>query len=507
MVLDVLLQARDRGLFNAVTDCGAGGFSSAVGEMGEEVGAEVWLEKAPLKYEGLNYTEIWISEAQERMVLSVPPESWDELKDLCESEGVEAAILGRFAPTGRLQLTYHGQVVGDISMSFLHDGRPPVVRDAIYSPSPVEPLEIPELSAAENRESLLAVMGSLNVASKEWVIRQYDHEVQGGSVVKPLVGPQCDGPGDAAVIRPLLESKRGLVISCGMNPHYGDFDTYHMAASAIDEAMRNAVAVGADPTKIAILDNFCWGYTDRAETLGSLVRAAIACQDMAITLGTPFVSGKDSLNNEFSFDNSDGQRETISIPPSLLISAMGQIDDVSKSITMDAKAADNIVFLVGATNNELGGSHLSLVRELKGGDVPQVNSLMAKQTFLQIHQAIQSRLIRSCHDLSEGGLAVAAAEMAMAGGLGMKIDITQAATELNTTQLLFSESNTRFLVETTPANADEFQQLLQSADVPVCRLGTIEGNDELVVTRNEDVVMQVNLEDAKAAWKKPLDWS
>jgi phosphoribosylformylglycinamidine synthase len=165
------------------------------------------------------------------------------------------------------------------------------------------------------------------------------------------------------------------------------------------------------------------------------------------------------------------------------------------------------VFIVGSTKNELGGSHLSLVRELKGGDVPQVNSLMAKQTFLQIHQAIQSRLIRSCHDLSEGGLAVAAAEMAMAGGLGMKIDISEAATELNTTQLLFSESNTRFLVETTPANADEFQQLLQSADVPVCRLGTIENTNDLVVSRNADVVMQVNLEDAKAAWKKPLDWS
>ena len=507
MVLDVLLQARDRGLFNAVTDCGAGGFSSAVGEMGEEVGAEVWLEKAPLKYEGLNYTEIWISEAQERMVLSVPPDSWDELKDLCESEGVEAAILGRFAPTGRLQLTYHGQVVGDISMSFLHDGRPPVVRDAIYSPSPVEPLEIPELSADENRKSLLAVMGSLNVASKEWVIRQYDHEVQGGSVVKPMVGPQCDGPGDAAVIRPLLESQRGLVISCGMNPHYGDFDTYHMAASAIDEAMRNAVAVGADPSKIAILDNFCWGYTDRAETLGSLVRAAIACQDMAVTLGTPFVSGKDSLNNEFSFDNADGHRETISIPPSLLISAMGQIDDVSKSVTMDAKSAENIVFLVGSTKNELGGSHLSLVRDLTGGDVPQVNSVLAKQTFLQIHQAIQNRWIRSCHDLSEGGLAVAAAEMAMAGGLGMKLDVSQAATDLNSTQVLFSESNTRFLIETTPANADEFQRLLQSADVPVCRLGTISPDNELVVTRNGDVTLQVDLAEAKAAWKKPLDWS
>ncbi len=507
MVLDVLLQARDRGLFNAVTDCGAGGFSSAVGEMGEEVGAEVWLEKAPLKYEGLNYTEIWISEAQERMVLSVPPDSWDELNELCESEGVEAAILGRFAPTGRLQLTYHGQVVGDISMSFLHDGRPPVIRDAIYSPAPVEPLEIPQLSADENREALLAVMSSLNVASKEWVIRQYDHEVQGGSVVKPLVGPQCDGPGDAAVIRPRLESKRGLVISCGMNPHYGDFDTYHMAASAIDEAMRNAVAVGADPAKIAILDNFCWGYTDRAETLGSLVRAAIACQDMAITLGTPFVSGKDSLNNEFSFDNADGQRETISIPPSLLISAMGQIDDVTKSVTMDAKETGNVVFLAGITKNELGGSHLALVRDLDGGHVPQVDSELAKQTFATIHEAIQNGWIRSCHDLSEGGLAVAAAEMAMAGNLGMNLDLSQAADDLNSTQILFSESNTRFLIETTPENADEFHRLLQSANVPVGRLGTIDSSGELVVTCEGTVVLQVDLDEAKAAWKSPLDWS
>ena len=507
MVLDVLLQARDRGLFNAVTDCGAGGFSSAVGEMGEEVGAEVWLEKAPLKYEGLNYTEIWISEAQERMVLSVPPDSWDELNELCESEGVEAAILGRFAPTGRLQLTYHGQVVGDISMSFLHDGRPPVIRDAIYSPAPVEPLEIPQLSADENREALLAVMSSLNVASKEWVIRQYDHEVQGGSVVKPLVGPQCDGPGDAAVIRPRLESKRGLVISCGMNPHYGDFDTYHMAASAIDEAMRNAVAVGADPAKIAILDNFCWGYTDRAETLGSLVRAAIACQDMAITLGTPFVSGKDSLNNEFSFDNADGQRETISIPPSLLISAMGQIDDVTKSVTMDAKETGNVVFLAGITKNELGGSHLALVRDLDGGHVPQVDSELAKQTFATIHEAIQNGWIRSCHDLSEGGLAVAAAEMAMAGNLGMNLDLSQAANDLNSTQILFSESNTRFLIETTPENADEFHRLLQSANVPVGRLGTIDSSGELVVTCEGTVVLQVDLDEAKAAWKSPLDWS
>ncbi len=507
MVLDVLLQARDRGLYNAVTDCGAGGFSSAVGEMGEEVGAEVWLEKAPLKYEGLTYTEIWISEAQERMVLAVPQDSWDELNELCASEGVEAAIIGRFVPTGRLQLTYHGQTVGDLSMQFLHGGRPPVVRDAVYHPPQTQPIELPEMSSAEHAAALLEVMGSLNVASKHWVIRQYDHEVQGNSVIKPLVGPECDGPGDAAVIRPRMESRRGLVISCGMNPHYGDFDTYHMAASAIDEAVRNAVAVGADPSRIAILDNFCWGYTDRSETLGSLVRAAIACQDVAVALGTPFVSGKDSLNNEFSYTDSQGNRQTIAIPASLLISAMGQIEDVALSVTMDAKEAGNVVFLVGTTKSELGGSHLSLVKRWSGGQVPTVDADLAKRTFDGVHRAIRSALVRSCHDLSEGGLAVAAVEMAMAGRLGMKIDLQQVCgAELSPTKALFSESNTRFLVEVTPEKSDEFLTCLQQGQVPVVRLGTIETGDRLVASHGSDIVLDVAVSEAKAAWQKPLDW-
>ena len=506
MVLDVLLQARDRGLYNAVTDCGAGGFSSAVGEMGEEVGAEVWLDKAPLKYDGLTYTEIWISEAQERMVLAVPQESWDELRELCESEGVEAAVLGRFAPTGRLQLTFHGHVVGDVSMQFLHDGRPPVIRDAIYEPAPITDIQLPSMTSDDHRSVLLDILGSLNVASKEWVIRQYDHEVQGGSVVKPLVGPQCDGPGDAAVVRPLLNSKRGLVISCGMNPHYGDFDTYHMACSAIDEAMRNAVAVGADPSKIAILDNFCWGYTDRAETLGSLVRSAIACYDMAVTLGTPFISGKDSLNNEFSYQDESGDKQTISIPPSLLISAMGQIEDVAKSVTMDAKESGNVVFQVGETKSELGGSHLSLVRKLSGGQAPTVDSIQAKQTFAKMHAAISGGLVRSCHDLSEGGLAVAAVEMAMAGGLGMKLDIAELAGDLSATEALFSESNTRFLVEVSADKADEFAQEMSSGKILCFRLGTIDSTDNLTITSGDETVLGVKIGDAKAAWQQPLNW-
>ncbi|MCA9265391.1 MAG: phosphoribosylformylglycinamidine synthase subunit PurS, partial [Planctomycetales bacterium] len=353
MVLDVILVARDRQLYHAITDCGAGGFSSAVGEMGEKIGAEVWLDRAPLKYEGLSYTEIWISEAQERMVLAIPPEKLNEFQSLCAAEDVEATVLGEFVPTGRLQLKYHDQVVGDLSMKFLHDGRPPVVREAVYEPQPVEPLtKMPaEINATE---TLKHILGSLNVASKEWVIRQYDHEVQGGSVIKPLVGVANDGPSDAAVVRPRLDSARGIVIACGMNPRYGDFDTYHMAASAIDEAVRNCVAVGADPERIAILDNFCWGATDRPETLGSLVRAALACQEIAIAFGTPFVSGKDSLNNEFSYDDADGQRVTIAIPPSLLISAMGQVGNVSQCVTMDLKSPGNRLYLVGRTWNEMG---------------------------------------------------------------------------------------------------------------------------------------------------------
>ncbi len=507
MVLDVLIQARDRGLYNAVTDCGAGGFSSAVGEMGEELGAEVWLEKAPLKYEGLTYTEIWISEAQERMVLAVPREKWDELRSLCESEGVEAAILGQFAPTGRLQLTYHGKVVGDLSMEFLHDGRPPVIRDAVFEPVEESEIELPSLNQQDCNDALLGILGSWNVASKHWIIRQYDHEVQGGSAVKPLVGAENDGPGDAAVVRPRVDQRRGLVLSCGMNPHYGDFDTYHMATSAIDEAVRNAVAVGADPEKIAVLDNFCWGYTDRAETLGSLVRAAIACQDLAVALGTPFISGKDSLNNEFSFDDASGERQTISIPPSLLISAMGQIEDISSAVTMDAKAPGNVLFQVGETKNELGGSHLSLHLGLSGGHVPRVDPQRAKITFQKIHEVIKAGLVRSCHDLSEGGLAAAASEMAIAGRLGLDIDLEGIdASGLSDLVLLYSESNTRFLVETTAENAEDFEKVMVDAGVPVASIGKVTDSSSISIRYGDKQCVLLDLKQAVEAWQKPLDW-
>lgn len=511
MVLDVVLAARDRGLYNAITDCGAGGFSSAVGEMGEKIGAEVWLDRAPVKYDGLSYTEIWISEAQERMVLAVPPEHWEEFNALCRSEGVEATIIGQFIPTGRLQLKYAGHRVADLTMHFLHDGRPPVIREATYAPPALQPLADSRVVSSDATQSLFKILRSLNVASKHWVIRQYDHEVQGGSVIKPLVGAANDGPSDAAVVRPVLGSRRGIVVACGMNPHYGDFDTYHMAASAIDEAVRNCVAVGADPTRIAILDNFCWGNTDRPETLGSLVRAALACYDLAVALETPFISGKDSLNNEFRVTDREGHQQLIAIPPSLLISALGQVDDVSKCVTMDLKRPGNVLFLLGLTKRELGGSHFSLVHELAGGNVPQVDAAAAKRTFAAVHLAINGGLIRACHDLSEGGLAVAAAEMAFAGGLGatLRLDaVPQTPDErLEPQELLFSESNTRFLCEVPAEHAAQFAAAMSG--VPHARIGQVEANQRFEVFTDEQStrpIIAADLAELKQAWQSPLDW-
>jgi phosphoribosylformylglycinamidine synthase II len=506
MLADVLLEARDRGLYTAITDCGAGGFSSAVGEMGAETGAEVWLDRAPLKYSGLSYTEIWISEAQERMVVAVRPDNWDAFDALCRAEGVEATVLGRFTETGRLVLNYHDRLVADLSMAFLHDGRPPVIREATYAPPAVRPLTVPKKPCFD--DDLTAILGSLNVCSKEWVIRQYDHEVQSGSVIKPLVGMHSDGPSDAAIVRPDLRSLRGVVIACGMNPRYGDLDPYWMAASAIDEAMRNCVAVGADPSRIAILDNFCWGNTERPEVLGSLVRAALACRDVAVAWSTPFISGKDSLNNEFSYVDAAGARQTVAIPPSLLISALGQIDDVSHAVTMDAKEAGNAIYLVGSTQQELGGSHFAQVSHLEGGDVPRVDLTRALKTFTAVHRAIAGGLVRSCHDLSEGGLAVAAAEMAFAGGLGLELELAplRSASGLeDPAALLFSESNTRFLVEVPPAHQTEFEKLF--SDLPLVRLGKVTAAQRLVVADSvHGTLIDAALSDLRHAWKAPLAW-
>ena len=506
MVMDVLLQARDQGLYSAVTDCGAGGFSSAVGEMGEEIGAEVWLDQAPLKYQGLSYTEIWISEAQERMVMAVPPDKLERLKNLCNGEDVEVAVLGKFTSTGLLRLMYEGIEVGCVSMEFLHQGRPPVVRQAIYNPIPETACEIGKLDRAAIEGTLQKILAHPTVASKHWIIRQYDHEVQAGSVVKPLVGPSTNGPSDAAVVRPKLQSKRGLVLSCGMNPRLGDYDPYHMATSAIDEAVRNAVCVGADPKRIAILDNFCWGNTEKPETLGTLVRASIGCHDLAVQWKTPFISGKDSLNNEFTWFDSDGAKQTIAIPCSLLISAMGQIEDCSKAITMDLKRPGNPIYLVGVTREELAGSYAAMVLGKTGGKIPKVDAALAMRSYEAMHQAILNRHVVSCHDLSEGGLAVSLSEMAFAGELGVSIDISQMrqANFIDREVALFSESNSRLLCEVNLKEVSAFELIMQG--LPCFKLGEVAKHDRVSIQSDGETIIDMPWILLRDTWLAPLDW-
>ena len=500
-MVDVILQARDRELYSAITDCGAGGFSSAVGEMGEELGADVNLETAPLKYDGLSYWEIWISEAQERMVLSVPPEKLDELMELCEGENVEGTVIGRFTSDKILRLKYDGHLVGELDMEFLHHGVPRLVRTAVWE-APNHPE--PRLRVRKDYgKDLLGILSMPNVASKEWVIRQYDHEVQGSSVVKPLVGVENDGPSDACVVAPVLGSKRGIVVSNGINPKYGDIDPYAMAASAIDEACRQVVAVGGSVSKTAILDNFSWGNTDKPDRLGAMVLACEACYDVAKAYGTPFISGKDSLNNEYQVAG-----KTIVIPHTLLISALSVMADVTKAVTMDAKEAGNLVYAVGLTRRELGASHYWERAGYIGGCVPKVDTKLGKKVFRGVEKAISQGLVRSCHDLSEGGLAVAAAESAFAGMLGMDLDLRKLAVDECVTrddEALFSESNSRFLVEVKPSKRKAFEKALGTA--PYGCVGKVTKVKALKIKGlGGKIVVNEKLDRLKAAWKKPLDW-
>jgi phosphoribosylformylglycinamidine synthase len=469
--------------------------------MAERLGASVHLDRAPLKYEGLSYTEIWISEAQERMVLAVPPGNWPILKALCASEDVEATEIGRFEATGRLRLFYHDQQVADLDMTFLHHGRPAVVREATWQP-PEAPAARPSPPKTNYTDDLFKILCSYNVCSKEWIIRQYDHEVQGGTVIKPLVGVHDDGPGDAAVVTPVLGSWVGLAVGCGINPRYGDLDPYWMAAAAVDEAVRNVIAVGADPARIALLDNFCWGNTDRPAVLGSLVRAAEACRDVAQAYGMPFISGKDSLNNEF---HAGGWN--IAIPPTLLISALGRVPDVRRCVTMDLKEPGNLLFLVGETRDEMGGSHYHLVNQIEGGQVPRVDLDQAPQVFRGLFDAIQKGLVRACHDLSEGGLAVAVAEMAFAGGVGADLTgVRETSVVAADEVLLFAESTTRFVAEVAPANAEAFRACFASG-VPVIQIGETVKQPRLRITGvGGEWVVWASLADLKEHWQKPLWW-
>src|SRR5215216_2986405 len=443
-LIDVIVRVRDLGLYNDITDCGAGGLSSAVGEMASKLGCDVELTNVRLKYPGLAPWEIWLSEAQERMVLAVAPENTAALQTLCDTFDTELTDIGAFTGDGRLVVRYGENITMNLDNAFLHEGIPQRQLQAILEKPPFDPQRIRD-RISRIKDKLLSLLSSPNIASKASVIRIYDHEVQGGTVVKPLAGVEADAPSDAAVIKPIgTQGKKGIVLSNGINPEYGKRDPYKMAWSVMDEAIRNAVAVGADPNRIAVLDNFCWGDPLRPETLGTLVEACRGCHEAALFYGTPFISGKDSLNNEYL--GTDGLRH--SIPPTLLISAIG-VEDVTQSITMDLKQAGNYIYLVGEFTAEQEA-------------VPEVPAI-TRQVYQALHRAITRSYVRSAHDLSEGGLAVAAAEMCIGGRLGMDLTIEKSAA--------FSEVNGCLLVEVSPQRAAAFEK--QFADLPYSKMGHV----------------------------------
>jgi phosphoribosylformylglycinamidine synthase len=529
-MIDFLLEARDQGLFSSITDNGAGGLSSSIGEMAKDPGgAEVHLDRAPLKYAGLAPWEIFLSEAQERMTVAVPPLSLAAFMDLARARSVEATDLGKFTDTGRLECFYDGTRIGSLDMEFLHDGVPRMHLTAVWNEkeekeekegqSPIfdsdtsrsmHPEEskigdCPSFSGIDFAAELKAVLASLNVCSKESFVRMYDHEVQAQSVLKQFQGVHNDGPGDAGVIRPVPGSNRGIAVACGIAPKYSDIDTYWMMAAAIDEAVRNLICVGARIGMIAGLDNFCWPDPVQSDKtpdgrfkLAQLVRCCEALRDVCRRYEIPLISGKDSMKNDYKIADTK-----ISIPPTVLFTAAAIIDDVTRAVSMDVKRPGDLVYVLGDTHVEMGGSEFLALHGQLGFSVPRVDSRKARALYERLSDAIARGLVASCHDCSDGGLGVALAESAFAGGLGMNLDLRPMGLE-NDVVALFSESQSRFVVTVAPENRAAFESAMQWSRV--YPLGTVTADPAFIVTGNGGQLMNVPIAELKEAWQKPLRW-
>ena len=497
-LIDVIVAARDEKLYNAITDCGAGGLSSAVGEMASQGGGDVDISQVKLKYPGLFPWEIWLSEAQERMVLSVSPANLPRVQEICDIYDVELTDIGEFNLSGRLVVRYGQSKILDIDNHFLHEGIPQRKLIArIPTIPPKNHSREKNLDSKNCQQTLLNLLSHPNIASKEKVIRIYDHEIQGGTVIKPLTGVNNDGPSDACVLKPIgARDNYGIILSNGINTEYGRLDPYQMALSVIDEAVRNAVAVGANPDKIAILDNFCWGDPTRPEMMGALLETARGCYDGAINYGTPFISGKDSFNNEYL--GNDGLRHAI--PPTLLISAIGITDDILASISMDLKSPGNILYVVGEMNPVFGGSHFNLIYpQAPISDITPQFSSLARPTYQRIYQAVRNHLIKSMHDLSEGGLAVAAAEMCIGGRLGLELNLDGP----DPVRFLFGETNGCLLVEVERQNCTIFEQ--HFTGLPLRKLGRLTASPNLLINSSLNQLVNCQVDRLVSAWKKNVE--
>jgi len=504
----IVKEAREMDLYNSITDNGAGGLSCSVAEMAKECeGVKVDLEKVPLKYPGLQPWQIWISESQERMTLSIPPKKWELFRTLMENRGVEATVIGEFTDSGKCVVNYEGKTIMDISLDFLHNGLPkrhletaPIIRT--YSdPTPPNP----SLNKGRVKDEVYSrtkilekLFSEKNISGFSFISEQYDHEVQASSVLKPLSGRGRINT-DAQVFRPVFSSKKGVVLSTGICPSYSDINTYHMASCALDTAVRNAICAGATLSHLAILDNFCWCSSNDKTRLAELVDAVKACSKCAISYGTPFISGKDSMFNDFKGYDEKGNPIAISIPPTLLISAIGVMPDICKTISPEFKNASDVIYLLGETFDELGASeyYKMLAREQKsdaiGSNVPQVDLNKNLKIYKALEQAIQKELVNSSISVTSGGLAIALAKACVGGMLGCKISLKNLPGNISSTDsALFSESQGRILVSVSPKNISKFEKIMM--EIPRAQIGKVSRDGKFIINdRNEKKIVETNV--------------
>jgi phosphoribosylformylglycinamidine synthase len=501
----LIKEARDKCLYRSITDNGAGGLSCSVDEMAKEAGgSRLELDKVPLKYPGLSPPNIRISESQERMTLAVPPEKWAEFNDLMKRRGVEATVIGEFTNSGRSITTYNGKTVMDVDMEFLHDGLPPRPIKTTFTRKTHEE---PNFKCLEDlTDSLHGMLKRQNIASSEFISQQYDHEVQGGSVIKPLQG-RGRVNGDATVVKPRLDSDKAVVLSQGINPSYSEIDTYDMAACAIDTAIRNAVAAGADLEHLALLDNFCWCSSTEPERLGQLKRACQACYDYATEYGTPFISGKDSMFNDFKGFDENGKPIKISVLPTLLVSTLGVIKDAKKAVSIDPKFEGDLVYVLGATHRELGGSeYFAMMGEQERGEkyignsVPRVDAIVNLNMYKAFSKAAEEGLVASAISVHRGGLATAFAKSAIAGQLGMNVELDDVSSYCaREDHTLYSESQGRLVVTVNPSNQKKFEEAMGRNMFAM--VGKVRGDNQFRVTRRGVRVVDTDVDKMAESYK------
>ena len=512
-MLDMILEARDAGLIQVITDNGAGGLSSSVGEMAELTGgAEIDLATVPLKQAGLSSWEILVSESQERMTVGVHPEDCHEFESLASLHEVEATVVGTFTDSGAFVVRHGETPVAHIPIHFLHDGCPQLRLESEWDPPAHMPVETPELDPDGMGRLLGRLIARPNVASKEWWVRSYDHEVIAQSVIKPFCGANHDAPGDAAVIAPIQGGTQGLVISNGIAPRYSDIDSYAMAAASVDEALRNAVCVGVDLEMIAGLDNFCWPdpiesskTPDGRYKLAQLVRANRALDDVCRAYRLPCISGKDSMKNDAMLGG-----EKISVPPTLLFSLLGNHIDVKKAVSSDFKRPGDSIFLVGETHQELGASELSFMLRDDGlggigGAVPEIDPERNMAAYRALTSAMSDSLVASAHDCSDGGLAVALAECCFGSDSGASLDISPLWSDcenLDPWGALFGETLGRILVSVKPEDRGAFEGAMEG--ISCHYLGEVSEGDMITVTRGAVDLMFASMSELREAWKGTL---